>query len=71
MIEMPDRMLHPAARFKKARKIVVAVAMVGVTAQRVLVRCNRLISAILIFEQHAQVEEESGAWLARCNRIAV
>jgi hypothetical protein len=48
MIEMPDRVLHPSARLKEASEIVMAVAMVGITLQRLLIRCYRLIKAFLV-----------------------
>jgi hypothetical protein len=48
MIEMPDRVLHAPARLKEACEIVMAVAMVGITLQRLLIRSDRLIKAILV-----------------------
>ena len=68
---MPDRVLHTTARLKEPREIVMAVAMVRVTPQRVLIRGDGLISAILVFQQHAQVEEQSCAGLARRDSVAV
>jgi len=71
MIEMPDRVLHAPARLKEACEIVVAVTMVGLTLQRLLIRCNRFIEAIAVLEQHSKIEEKSCACPACCNPVAV
>jgi hypothetical protein len=50
MVEMPDRVLHTPARLKEAREIVMAVDVVGLTLQCLLIRCDRLIKAILVLQ---------------------
>ena len=71
MIEVPNGVLYVTGSFIQPCEVVMAVAVVGLALERMVIRRDRRVAAALVLQQHAQIEEESGAGFACRDSIAV